>query len=87
MIVMCSEGWLSDSLYHLVSAFSFIFFATIMPLVINFSCYTWGRQSDPELAQAIVGNDLSNLQQILRERHRRRSVLQRQQEEELVRRL
>ncbi|TYK23223.1 DNA damage-inducible protein 1 isoform X3 [Cucumis melo var. makuwa] len=41
-------------------------------------------QSDPELAQAIVGNDLNNLQQILRERHRQRSVLQRQQEEEMA---
>ncbi|KAG7024999.1 ddi1 [Cucurbita argyrosperma subsp. argyrosperma] len=41
-------------------------------------------QSDPELAQAIVGNNLNNLQQILRERHRQRSVLQRQQEEEMA---
>lgn len=58
-----------------------------MHLVSNCSIHMWALQSDPELAQAIVGNDLNNLQQILRERHRQRSVLQRQQEEEMVSRL
>ena len=58
-----------------------------MQLVSNCSNHTWAVQSDPELAQAIVGNNLNNLQQILRERHRQRSVLQRQQEEEMVSRL
>ncbi|GKV37394.1 hypothetical protein SLEP1_g45428 [Rubroshorea leprosula] len=41
-------------------------------------------QADPELAQAINGNDLNNLQDLLRARHRQRSELQRQQEEELA---
>ncbi|CAH1450985.1 unnamed protein product [Lactuca virosa] len=40
-------------------------------------------QSDPELAQAVLGNDLNKLQDILRMRHRQRSELRRQQEEEM----
>ncbi|EPS70898.1 hypothetical protein M569_03862, partial [Genlisea aurea] len=40
-------------------------------------------QSDPELAQAILGNDLNRLQDILRLRNRQRSELRRQQEEEM----
>nr|KJB81546.1 hypothetical protein B456_013G149500 [Gossypium raimondii] len=41
-------------------------------------------QTDPELAQAVVGNDLNKLQEILRARHQRRSDLRRQEEEELA---
>ncbi|PPD87682.1 hypothetical protein GOBAR_DD15379 [Gossypium barbadense] len=41
-------------------------------------------QTDPELAQAVVGNDLNKLQEILRARHQRRSELRRQEEEELA---
>ncbi|KAL0306202.1 UNVERIFIED_CONTAM: protein DNA-DAMAGE INDUCIBLE 1 [Sesamum radiatum] len=41
-------------------------------------------QSDPELAQAILGNDLNKLQDLLRVRNRQRSELRRQQEEELA---
>ncbi|XP_042520526.1 protein DNA-DAMAGE INDUCIBLE 1 [Macadamia integrifolia] len=41
-------------------------------------------QSDPELAQGILGNDLNRLQDLLRERHRQRSELRRRQEEELA---
>ncbi|MED6123305.1 DNA damage-inducible protein 1 [Stylosanthes scabra] len=41
-------------------------------------------QSDPELAQAILGNDLNRLQEVLRVRHRQRAELQRQKEEELA---
>ncbi|GMP64898.1 hypothetical protein CsSME_00025943 [Camellia sinensis var. sinensis] len=41
-------------------------------------------QADPELAQAIIGNDLNKLQDILRERHSQKSELRRRQEEELV---
>ncbi|CAK9148902.1 unnamed protein product [Ilex paraguariensis] len=41
-------------------------------------------QSDPELAQVVLGNDLNKLQAILRERHRQKSELRRQQEEELA---
>ncbi|XVE80623.1 hypothetical protein DITRI_Ditri14bG0154000 [Diplodiscus trichospermus] len=41
-------------------------------------------QTDPELAQAIVGNDLNKLQDLLRVRHRQRSELRRQEEEELA---
>lgn len=84
MIAMYGECWLIDYMYQLVSVLRFIFFMMIMQLVSNYSSHTWALQSDPELAQAIVGNDLNNLQQILRERHRQRSVLQRQQEEEMV---
>ncbi|MCL7043023.1 hypothetical protein MKW94_027390, partial [Papaver nudicaule] len=40
--------------------------------------------SDPELAQAILGNDLNKLQNIMRGRHQQRSNLRRQQEEELA---
>ncbi|KAF9588409.1 hypothetical protein IFM89_009424 [Coptis chinensis] len=40
--------------------------------------------NDPEFAQAILGNDLNRLQQILRERHQQRSELQRKQEEEMA---
>ncbi|KAL7130716.1 hypothetical protein ABFS83_13G152300 [Erythranthe nasuta] len=41
-------------------------------------------QSDPELAQAILGNDLNKLQDLLRARNRQRSELKRQQEEEMA---
>ncbi|CAA2981754.1 DNA damage-inducible 1 [Olea europaea subsp. europaea] len=41
-------------------------------------------QSDPELAQAILGNDLNRLQDILRSRNRQRGELRRQQEEEMA---
>ncbi|XP_021679353.2 protein DNA-DAMAGE INDUCIBLE 1 isoform X2 [Hevea brasiliensis] len=41
-------------------------------------------QTDPELAQVLLGNDLSKLQDLLRQRHRQRSELRRQQEEELA---
>ncbi|KAL6999062.1 DNA damage-inducible protein 1 [Sarracenia purpurea var. burkii] len=41
-------------------------------------------QSDPELAQVLLGNDLNRLQDLLRQRHRQRSDLRRQQEEELA---
>ncbi|KAJ0103527.1 hypothetical protein Patl1_03729 [Pistacia atlantica] len=40
-------------------------------------------QADPELAQVVLGNDLNKLQELLRERHRQRSILRRQQDEEL----
>ncbi|GJX98654.1 protein DNA-damage inducible 1 [Tanacetum coccineum] len=41
-------------------------------------------QSDPELAQVILGNDLNKLQDILRVRHRQRSEHNRQKEEEMA---
>ncbi|GKV44559.1 hypothetical protein SLEP1_g51729 [Rubroshorea leprosula] len=41
-------------------------------------------QADPELAQAITGNDLNKLQELLRARHRQRSELRRRQAEELA---
>ncbi|KAK8490545.1 hypothetical protein V6N11_055772 [Hibiscus sabdariffa] len=41
-------------------------------------------QTDPELAQAVVGNDLNKLQEILRARHQRRFELRRQEEEEIA---
>ncbi|KAF2298093.1 hypothetical protein GH714_013746 [Hevea brasiliensis] len=41
-------------------------------------------QTDPELAQVLLGNDLSKLQDLLRQRHRQRSELRLQQEEELA---
>ncbi|KAL5802081.1 hypothetical protein ACOSQ4_030386 [Xanthoceras sorbifolium] len=41
-------------------------------------------QTDPELAQALLGNDLNRLQDLLRERNRQRSELRRQQDEELA---
>lgn len=41
-------------------------------------------QSDPELAQAVLGNDLNKLQDLLRMRHRQRSEMRRQQEEEMA---
>lgn len=41
-------------------------------------------QSDPELAQVLLGNDLNRLQELLRQRHRQRSELRRQQEEEFA---
>ncbi|KAE8098911.1 hypothetical protein FH972_016939 [Carpinus fangiana] len=41
-------------------------------------------QADPELAQVILGNDLNRLQEILRQRHRQKSELRHQQEEELA---
>lgn len=47
------------------------------------TCYL-NFQSDPELAQAILGNDLNRLQDILRSRNHQRGELRRQQEEEMV---
>ncbi|WOK92594.1 UBA domain-containing protein mud1 [Canna indica] len=41
-------------------------------------------QNDPALAQAILGDDLNELQKILRERHQMRTELRRKQEEELA---
>lgn len=41
-------------------------------------------QSDPELAQIILGNDLNKLQDLLRVRHRQRTEYSRQQEEEMA---
>lgn len=41
-------------------------------------------QNDPQLAQAILGNDLDRMQNLLRERHLQRLELRRQKEEELV---
>ncbi|KAB1208405.1 DNA damage-inducible protein 1 [Morella rubra] len=41
-------------------------------------------QTDPELAQVILGNDLNRLQDLLRERHRQRSESRRRQEDELA---
>ncbi|KAL6513963.1 DNA damage-inducible protein 1 [Orobanche hederae] len=41
-------------------------------------------QSDPELAQATLGNDLNRLQDILRARRHQKSELRRQQEEEMA---
>lgn len=41
-------------------------------------------QTDPTLAQVILGNDLDVLQNLLRERHQQKLALQRKQEEELV---
>ncbi|KAJ6980527.1 hypothetical protein NC653_028355 [Populus alba x Populus x berolinensis] len=41
-------------------------------------------QADPELAQVILGNDLNKFQDLLRQRHRQRSELRRQQEEEFA---
>ncbi|KAM7499048.1 hypothetical protein LguiA_023462 [Lonicera macranthoides] len=41
-------------------------------------------QTDPELAQVLLGNDLNRLQDVLKERHRQKSVLRRQQDEELA---
>ncbi|KAF5727882.1 DNA damage-inducible protein 1 [Tripterygium wilfordii] len=41
-------------------------------------------QNDPELAQAILGNDVNKLQDLLRLRHRQRSELRRRQEDELA---
>ncbi|GKE10757.1 hypothetical protein Tco_1414308, partial [Tanacetum coccineum] len=38
-------------------------------------------QSDPELAQVILGNDLNKLQTVLRAHHNQRSELCRQEEE------
>ena len=42
-------------------------------------------QNDPQLAQAILGDDTNELQNILRSRHERKTELKRKQEEELVR--
>ncbi|KAL9441899.1 hypothetical protein AB3S75_020407 [Citrus x aurantiifolia] len=41
-------------------------------------------QSDPELAQVLLGNDLNKLQDLLRDRSRQRSELRRRQEEEMA---
>ncbi|XP_068642447.1 protein DNA-DAMAGE INDUCIBLE 1 [Aristolochia californica] len=41
-------------------------------------------QRDPALAQAILGNDLDKMQNLLKERHQQRLELQRQQEEEMA---
>ncbi|XP_044473684.1 protein DNA-DAMAGE INDUCIBLE 1-like isoform X3 [Mangifera indica] len=40
-------------------------------------------QADPELAQVFLGNDLNRLQELLKDRHHQRSILRRQQDEEL----
>lgn len=58
---------------------------------------TWGKyflflyrktdiylQNDPALAQAILGDDINELQNTLRSRHQQRLELKRKQEEELV---
>ena len=42
-------------------------------------------QSDPQLAQAILGDNINELQNILRSRHLQKMELKRKQEEELVR--
>lgn len=42
-------------------------------------------QNDPQLAQAILGDDINELQNIMRSRHQQRTELKRKQEEELVR--
>lgn len=60
------------------------------------TCINWRRhalleqhfldlQNDPQLAQAILGDDINELQNILRSRHQQRMELKRKQEEELVR--
>jgi DNA damage-inducible protein 1 len=41
-------------------------------------------QNDPPLAQAILGDDINELQNILRSRHKQRAELKRKQEEELA---
>ncbi|XP_022845699.1 DNA damage-inducible protein 1-like [Olea europaea var. sylvestris] len=41
-------------------------------------------QSDPELAQAILGNDVNRLQDILRARNRQRGELRQQQDDEMA---
>ncbi|GAB4845860.1 DNA damage-inducible protein 1, variant 2 [Ancistrocladus abbreviatus] len=41
-------------------------------------------QNDPDLAQAISGNDLNKLQEVLRQRHQQRSELNHRLEEELA---
>lgn len=41
-------------------------------------------QADPELAQAVSGNNLDRLQEILKQRHHQRSELRRKEEEELA---
>ncbi|KAF6153874.1 hypothetical protein GIB67_001107 [Kingdonia uniflora] len=41
-------------------------------------------QNDPEFAQAVLGNDINKLQNILRGRHQQKSELRRKQEEELA---
>ncbi|XP_062079069.1 protein DNA-DAMAGE INDUCIBLE 1 [Humulus lupulus] len=41
-------------------------------------------QSDPDLAQAISGDNINRLQELLRDRHRQRSDMRRQQDEELA---
>lgn len=45
-------------------------------------CLTF--QNDPELAQILLGNDLNKMQELLQARHRQRSELQRQKDEEMV---
>lgn len=46
--------------------------------------YSIFHQNDPELAQALLGNDLNRLQDILRQRRQQKFKMQRRQEEELV---
>lgn len=41
-------------------------------------------QTDPELAQIVLGNDLNKLQEILRLRHKQRAELLRRKDEEMV---
>ncbi|KAJ9568054.1 hypothetical protein OSB04_004020 [Centaurea solstitialis] len=51
---------------------------------VGFLTFNCESQSDPELAQIILGNDLNKLQDLLRIRHRHRAELHRQQEEEMA---
>lgn len=46
--------------------------------------WCFNLQNDPELAQAVLGNDLNKLQEILRMRNQQRTELKRRQEEEMV---
>ncbi|KAI0502409.1 hypothetical protein KFK09_017358 [Dendrobium nobile] len=56
----------------------------IMMLLPNAGFNHVNMQNDPELAQAIQGSDLDNLQRILRERHQQKLLLRNKQEEELA---
>lgn len=71
-----------DSSNHCPCLLALWFF--LLWLAILWPYLLWNIQSDPELAQAILGNDLNRLQEILRMRHRQRDELRRQKEEELV---
>jgi hypothetical protein len=69
--------------WFLISFFFFFYYGAISVLSDAMIVY-WTQQADPELAQVILGNDLNKLQDLLRQRHRQRSELHRQQEEEFV---